>query len=177
MLALLALPYTRPVLGGRSANAGGAAGGAGGLPPLYPTTRGTGSWHCALFLRRVSGSERPADLELAVTGALGAHRWLAVFASTSSSMWCVARHAECPLGFGLLGEALQVIVPIGLISARSKNKNGLDVRIWRTNSSSDGAPGGVPTLRAFSSWLAADRGGGGRAWHGDYQGLLQLAAL
>jgi hypothetical protein len=32
------------------------------------------------------------------------------------------RHAECPLGFELLGKALQVIVPIGLISARSAPK-------------------------------------------------------
>jgi hypothetical protein len=33
-------------------------------------------------------------------------------------MRCVARHAEWPLGFGLLGETLQVIAPNGLISAR-----------------------------------------------------------
>jgi hypothetical protein len=63
-----------------------------------------------------SGSERLADLELTGTGTLGARRWLAVIVSTSSSIWCAARHAEWPLGFGLLGKALQLNVPIGLIS-------------------------------------------------------------
>jgi hypothetical protein len=77
------------------------------------------------FFFMASGSERPADLELAVTGALEAHRWLAVFASTSSSIWCVARHVEWPLWFGLVGKALQVIAPIGLISARSAPKWGV----------------------------------------------------
>jgi hypothetical protein len=63
----------------------------------------------------------PADRN----GHLEAHRWRAVFASTPSSIWYVAHHAECPLGFGLLGKALQVIVPIGLISARSGPKSGV----------------------------------------------------
>jgi hypothetical protein len=38
------------------------------------------------FFFKASGSERPADLEWAVTGALEAHRWRAAFASTSSSV-------------------------------------------------------------------------------------------
>jgi hypothetical protein len=60
------------------------------------------SWHWAfIFIFKASGSERPADLERAVTGTPGAHRWRAVIASTSSPIWCVAHHVVCPLGFGL----------------------------------------------------------------------------
>ena len=91
------------------------------------------------FCFKASGSERPADLERAVMGTLEAHRRCDVFASTSSSIWCFARHAECPLGFGLLGKALQMAVPIGLISARSGPKraaieHGARIGAWASMS-------------------------------------------